>query len=69
MLLETESKPLRKILNKIDPRIEPCGILDRIFSQELYDSFILAFCFLFDKQLLISLDESKLKPYVFNFAT
>ena len=69
MLLETESKPLRKILNKIDPRIEPCGILDRIFSQELYDSFILVFCFLFDKQLLISLDESKLKPYVFNFAT
>ena len=68
MFLRIENSSHLKIVNKIGLRIELCGTLKRIFSQELYEVFIFALCFLFDKHQCISLDEFKLNPYAFNSA-
>ena len=38
------NRSIRKILNKIEPSVDPCGTTKRISSQELYEVLVLVLC-------------------------
>ena len=46
---KVKNKSARNMLNKKGPKIEPCGTPNNISCHELFESFTLTVCFLFDK--------------------
>ena len=49
VLFKVKNKSARNMLNKRGPKIEPCDTPNSISCHELFESFTLTVCFLFDK--------------------
>ena len=67
MSLLIKNKSAVNIINKMSPKIDPCGTPKGIFRKSINPGPTLVFCFLLQRQAKIKNSDFLSKPKAFNF--